>query len=72
MASEEDKPVPDTVRGNAAGPASAWEAAREYGIDMSLIEGNLRKKPAQRLADHAGVLNVIRALREAMRRQHGD
>ena len=30
---------------------SAWEQAIEFGIDVTLLEANLRRTPAQRIAD---------------------
>ena len=43
-----------------AGPA--WRAAYEAGIDMSLIEINLRKTPWERLLANDAALALIRAL----------
>jgi hypothetical protein len=43
-----------------AGPA--WRAAYEAGIDMSLIELNLRKTPWERLLANDAALALIRAL----------
>jgi hypothetical protein len=45
---------------------SAWEAAEAYGFDMSLIEANLRRTPAERIRQHARVLALALALREQM------
>jgi len=56
--------------GAAAAPAGAWEAARAAGIDMSLVEINLRKTPEERLCAHAGALALAMALREAMERRN--
>ena len=30
---------------------SAWEQAIEFGIDVTLLEANLRRTPAERIAD---------------------
>ena len=49
----------------AAGPA--WKAAEAYGIDMSLVESNLRKTPLERIQAHCRALRTVRNLREAMR-----
>jgi hypothetical protein len=46
-----------------AGPA--WRAAYEAGVDMSLIEANLRKTPWERLLANDAALALIRALEEA-------
>jgi len=50
----------------SAGPA--WKAAETYGCDMSLIESNLLKTPADRLRAHANALDAAIELREAMER----
>ena len=47
---------------------SAWEAARKYGCDMSLIEENLRKTPAERVLAHRRALQTLAMLKEAMGR----
>ena len=52
-----------------AGPA--WKAAEAYGCDMSLIEINLRKTPAERIRDHSHALATATALREAMEQRRG-
>lgn len=49
---------------------SAWKAAEEYGCDMSLIEVNLRKTPAQRILAHRRSLQTLTLLREAMEKRH--
>ena len=48
-------------------PGAAWRAAEAYGFDMSLIEANLRKTPAERIRLHAIALRTALALRDAMR-----
>jgi len=48
-----------------AGPA--WKAAREYGCDMSIIEDNLRKTPAERIRAHAAALNTLLMLKNGKR-----
>lgn len=59
MAKRKDQP--------AKGPA--WRAAEEYGIDMSLIESNLRKTPAERVRALSRAAATAFALREAKRKQ---
>ena len=49
----------------------AWEAARQDGVDMSLIEAMCRKPPAQRMAVHDSALTAALRLREGMKRHHG-
>ncbi len=46
-----------------AGPA--WRAAFAMGIDMSLIEENLRRSPWERLLVNERALALIRALEQA-------
>ena len=53
--------------GPKAADASAWKAAEAYGFDMSLIEANLRRTPAERIRLHARVLNLSVALRQQMK-----
>ena len=48
-----------------AAPASPWDRAREFGIDMSVIEANLRLSPATRVWRHARALATLTALRHA-------
>ena len=55
---------------HGAASISAWEKARAYGIDMSLIEANLRKTPLQRIRNHARALASATQLREAMGKRH--
>ena len=45
---------------------SAWKAAEAYGFDMSLIEANLRRTPAERIRLHARTLALALALRQQM------
>jgi len=40
-----------------AGPA--WQAASEYGFDMSLVENSLTLTPEERLAEHQRVLDML-------------
>ena len=49
---------------------SAWERARQYGIDLSLLEINLTKTPLERIRQHQRALNAALALREAMEKRH--
>ena len=58
----------DYVMPPDAGPA--WRAAREAGIDMSLIEEALKLTPEQRLAEHQQVINFLLEVQEAGQR-HG-
>jgi len=45
---------------------SAWSRAEESGIDMSLIESNLRLSVTERLHRHDAALNTILKLRRAV------
>ena len=44
---------------------SAIERAKAYGIDLSLIDDNLRLTPAERLARNDAILNEAETLRTA-------
>ena len=46
-----------------AGPA--WRAAHAAGIDMSLIEENLKRSPWERLQANDRALALIRAMQQA-------
>lgn len=50
-----------------AGPA--WRAAVKAGIDMSLIEENLKKTPWQRLLANDKTLALVRTVQNAKTRQ---
>jgi hypothetical protein len=58
----------ETLRASSDQP-SAWAAAEDYGCDMSLLESNLRKTPAERLRAHGRALAAALALREATERR---
>ncbi|MCK5849470.1 MAG: hypothetical protein KAH23_01045 [Kiritimatiellae bacterium] len=51
--------------------SSAWDMAAKYGCDMSLLEDNLRKTPAERIRTHQRALNTAIMLRKAMEKRHG-
>ena len=53
---------------SAKGPA--WRAAEDYGIDMSLIEANLRKTPAERIRANSLAVASDLALRKAVRNRN--
>ena len=46
---------------------TAWKSAEAYGFDMSLIEANLRRTPAERIRLHARTLALALALRQQMK-----
>ncbi|MFC1760692.1 hypothetical protein ACFL6U_01265 [Planctomycetota bacterium] len=48
----------------------AWCAARDYGIDVSLLEANLQLSPLERIRAHSRALNTALMLRKAMKEQH--
>lgn len=52
-----------------AGPA--WRAAFAQGIDMSLIEENLKLSPWERLLANDRALALVRALQQAKAVAHG-
>jgi len=48
----------------------AWQAARAYGIDVSLLEDSLQLTPLERMRTHARALDEALMLRDAVRKQH--
>jgi hypothetical protein len=54
--------VDDIERQPAYRGGPAWKAAEAHGFDMSLIEANLRRTPAERIRMHARVLALALAL----------
>lgn len=44
---------------------SAWERAKKYGIDTTLLEINLKKTFTQRVIDHQSALELAETLRAA-------
>ena len=49
----------------------AWQAAIDYGIDVSTIDDRLALAPTERLRRHDQALALVRALREAGIRHYG-
>lgn len=47
---------------------TAVQRAEAYGIDISLLEENLRLSPAERIARHDQALELAMALQEAKKR----
>jgi lipopolysaccharide biosynthesis protein len=47
----------------------AWKAAEKEGYDMSLVEGNLRKTPYERIRAHNRALATVVMLRRAMEKR---
>ncbi|MFH1830468.1 MAG: hypothetical protein ABH871_06810 [Pseudomonadota bacterium] len=47
---------------------SKWQQAEEYGIDMSILDANLRKTPTGRLLTHQAALQTFLAFRDAGKR----
>jgi len=58
---------PNTDRPSEAGetPADAIRAAREYGIDVSLLADNADRTVAERIERHQIALDTARKLRKA-------
>jgi hypothetical protein len=52
-------------------PTSAWEAAAGMGIDMSLIESNLKATPDQRAFWHDSALKLMLEFERVAKEQHG-
>jgi hypothetical protein len=50
---------------------SAWEQAKDYGIDVSLLVANRRKTPSERLQQHSRALMTALELQRGMKKHHG-
>lgn len=44
---------------------SAWEKAKEYGIDVNHLEDNLNKSYTQRFREHQNASNFVDTLKKA-------
>ncbi len=53
-------------------PRSAWEEAEAEGMDMSLVECNLRRTVWERLVVHDRALTLALDLRRAMEKRNRD
>jgi hypothetical protein len=51
-------------------PRTAWAEAEAQGMDMSLIEDNLRKSPLERIREHDRALRLALKLRKAMQERN--
>ena len=49
---------------------TAWEEAEAEGMDMSLIDDNLRKTPLERIREHDRALRLALKLRKAMQERN--
>jgi hypothetical protein len=47
----------------------AWQAAKEFGVDMAQLETSLMKTPWERIQQHSRALNMAVMLREAMEKK---
>lgn len=47
---------------------TAWERAKEAGVDVSVLESNLRLTVSERLHRHDAALNTILSLRNGVRK----
>ena len=52
-------------------PGSAIAAARDFGIDLSLVAASLRRTPEERLKDLQEVMDWHGQIRGAARQAHG-
>jgi hypothetical protein len=61
-----DALIEELNRGYVCPPdaSPAWQAACEYGFDMSLVEEALKRTPEERLDAHQRVLDMILDLKE--------
>jgi hypothetical protein len=52
-------------------PSDPWQAAIDYGIDVTQLEHNLTLTPAERITQHDRALELVRALRQAGIQHYG-
>ena len=52
---------------NTSKKQTAFEEAEEYGIDLSLIDINLKKTPTERIVDMNNLLNDALKFRDAVK-----
>jgi hypothetical protein len=70
-------PLTMNLRQNEPDPASgpshgnAWQAAMDFGIDMSRIEYLLTLTPTERLERHEQALALVQAIRKAGEQYYG-
>ena len=57
---------PETTGDGSPQETGAWAHAEELGLDMTLVEINLRLTPAERIRQHARALHLAMRLRQAM------
>lgn len=50
--------------------SSAWERAKAAGVDVSLLESNLRLTLSERLHRHDAALDAVKKLRKAVEMQN--
>jgi len=48
----------------------AWARAEAYGVDMNLLEINLRRTPLERIRANQDALDLIEALQRAYKRRN--
>ena len=53
-------------------PGSKIEAARDYGVDLTLLVNNLRLTPDQRVRKMESAMRFAEQLREALRQARRD
>lgn len=49
---------------------SAWKIAEAFGVDMALLEANMKRTPYERIQRHQLALNAFLMLRDAGRGNH--
>ena len=52
------------------GHGPAWQAAQDYGFDMSLVEANLALTHQQRIRQHTRALRMAQELKEGLEQAH--
>jgi len=62
----------DSHKSEPSRPRTAWEEAEAEGMDMSLVESNLRRTVWERMVTHDRALSFALELREALRQRESD
>lgn len=62
---------PDRKRSTGTDDRDAWQAAIDFGIDVSQLDYLLSLTPAERLERHGQALELVRAMREAGIKYYG-
>ena len=63
--------VPSEMPSSTPDSSDEWQAAIDYGIDVSQLEYLLTLTPTERILRHQQALELVRAMRQAGREHYG-